>query len=81
MNAAIGAAPAGGRRWNGNIRPARVPEFRLQRGARGRASRARRADGVGFAFQLVNEQYHRSMMFAASNQPAAATRPRLTPDL
>jgi hypothetical protein len=32
----------------------------------------------GFAFQLVDEQYYRSMMFAASNQPNTATRPRLT---
>jgi hypothetical protein len=32
----------------------------------------------GFAFQLVDEQYYRSMMFAASNQSNAATRPSLT---
>jgi hypothetical protein len=35
----------------------------------------------GFAFQLVDEQYYRSMMFAGSNQPSAATRPRLTLEL
>jgi hypothetical protein len=35
----------------------------------------------GFAFQLVDEQYYRSMMFAASNQVNAATRPRLTLEL
>jgi len=35
----------------------------------------------GFAFQLVDEDYYRSMMFAASNQASAATRPRLTLEL
>ena len=32
----------------------------------------------GFAFQLVDETYYRSMMFAGSNNPNAGARPQLT---